>query len=495
MSNGKIWSEIKSNPNLYCWIPVDKKYKPLETVSLSEINVQDVPKPDNFIDRVTEKAELADFHKQKIFQQNFESGADPYSSDEMKKFNLARDFIKKRGLVLYGGSAINMVLPQDQKIYEEGEFPDYDVYSPEPWTNAVEFAQILYDNKYQYVEVKAGIHKGTYKVSANLWPVLDVTFMDKKSFDLLHKVKVDGLYVTAPSRLAEQMYKELSQPFANVTRWPKVAQRLELIEEYNNPLGGDYHCPASLFQGGHKKLDSKHAELLEKVKEYMIKNNLPFSGSQAYNLFLAIAGVKERVLVERYETVCNGANVRIRDMMDKIIKCVDNPKDLHIKSHFIMTRDFNRAYYALLWKDKFLCVMNNIIDVCVPVVDIMGYRVVSIDYLKYKLYHQLAFSPKEDTNRWKCYIKYLDKAQKRYYQENDVSEFDKGPFERFIHTCVGPKINTLKYAILNRIEGIKYGVDCQDRKKDDCNFPCAWSNEKRKCTDIPNSYVLRKTDK
>lgn len=107
------------------------------------------------------------------------------------------------------------------------------------------------------------------------------------------------------------------------------------------------------------------------------------------------------------------------------------------------------------------------------------------------------------TNRvelYKCMIKYIDKAQRRYYKKNKVSAFDNTPFMRFIGKCIGPKRHNLKYSILRRYESdlkkrerVKAGKtyvspQCEGVPEVDCTYPCTWINERNRCEDIPRSY-------
>ena len=73
-------------------------------------------------------------------------------------FDVVRDFIKEKGLKLYGGQAIHEHLSLKGKpIYKDYEFPDYDVFSPDAWNHSRELCDRLYEMGFYLVETKASI--------------------------------------------------------------------------------------------------------------------------------------------------------------------------------------------------------------------------------------------------------------------------------------------------------------------------------------------------
>src|SRR5690606_20137115 len=110
-----------------------------------------------------------------------------------------------------------------------------DFFSPDPWNDATDLADRFHELGYKFVEARAGVHKGTYKVFVNMWPVADITYMPKSEFDKISVKKIRGLNIVSPFKLLESMYKEFSEPYANPTRWPKVAIREKLLQKWIKP--------------------------------------------------------------------------------------------------------------------------------------------------------------------------------------------------------------------------------------------------------------------
>jgi hypothetical protein len=97
--------------------------------------------------------------------------------DVKKIISILEDFLKRKKLVCYGGTAINNILPLEDQFYDKDvEIPDYDFYSPNALDDAKELADIYFKDGFQEVEAKAGVHHGTYKVYVNFMPVADITF-------------------------------------------------------------------------------------------------------------------------------------------------------------------------------------------------------------------------------------------------------------------------------------------------------------------------------
>jgi hypothetical protein len=145
------------------------------------------------------------------------------------------NFIRKRKLVCYGGSAINAILPNSAKFYDEAtELPDYDVFS----TNAIQDAKDLVDVYTQHgfddVEARSGMHVGTFKVFVNFVGILDLTEVPQ---ELFNELKADAIVKrqmlnAPPLYLRMALNLELSRPMGDISRWEKVASRLQLLDKH-----------------------------------------------------------------------------------------------------------------------------------------------------------------------------------------------------------------------------------------------------------------------
>ena len=183
-------------------------------------------------------------------------------SEEMSKRELVRndqidhiigileEFLVRKQLVCYGGTAINNILPTEAQFYNRDvEVPDYDFYSPHALDDAVELADIYYKKGYTEVEAKAGVHYGTFKVFVNFTPIADITYLPETLFKTIQKeaISVAGIKYSPPDFLRMNMYLELSRPKGDVSRWEKVLKRLTILNQYY-PFSVGYNCERVNFQ-------------------------------------------------------------------------------------------------------------------------------------------------------------------------------------------------------------------------------------------------------
>lgn len=160
------------------------------------------------------------------------AAADPITK---KSLSIVEEFLHKHPVMCYGGTAINNLLPKQDRFYDPAvDVPDYDFFSKTPIEHATVLANKLARAGIHNVEVKPGVHAGTFKVFANFVGVADITLIDEAIFDRLWKENYvkDGIHYVSPNFLRMSMYLELSRPRGDVSRWEKVYKRLELLNKH-----------------------------------------------------------------------------------------------------------------------------------------------------------------------------------------------------------------------------------------------------------------------
>ena len=207
------------------------------------------------------------------------------SDDVQKIIDIVEEFIKRKKLVCYGGTAINNILPEEDMFYnKEVEVPDYDFFSQNALDDAKELANIYYKKGFIDVEAKSGQHHGTYKVYVNYMAVVDITHLPKEIFNILKRdaISVAGILYAPPNFLRMSMYLELSRPAGDISRWEKVLKRLALLNK-NYPIT-DINCNDVDFQ---RSMDNKDDEkkIYETVKNTLINQGVVFFGGFANTLY------------------------------------------------------------------------------------------------------------------------------------------------------------------------------------------------------------------
>lgn len=198
------------------------------------------------------------------------------NSDIKKMMGIVYKFMQTHRVLGYGGTALNNLLPKNKQFYDfSKEVPDYDFYSETPQEHSKIIADRLAAEGLANIQVKPGVHLGTFKVFADYIPVADVSTLSKPIFTKLWNDSVikDGVRYVPPNFLRMSVYLELSRPMGNVERWIKVYKRIRLLnEEY--PVV----CPTS-----DEAVNEEYAtpEIREKLEDLMLKNEVVLLGFNA----------------------------------------------------------------------------------------------------------------------------------------------------------------------------------------------------------------------
>jgi len=153
----------------------------------------------------------------------------------IKILSVVREFIQKKRVLCYGGTAINNLLPKEDRFYDPNyDIPDYDFYSEHPQIHALELADIFDRKGFKNIEVKPGAHLLTFKVFVEFTGIADITYLDPAIFRRLWKEDIvrEGIHYVSPNFLRMSMYLELSRPRGDVSRWSKVYGRLMLLNKH-----------------------------------------------------------------------------------------------------------------------------------------------------------------------------------------------------------------------------------------------------------------------
>jgi hypothetical protein len=199
-----------------------------------------------------------------------EAASDP---DVKKMIKIVREFIETHRVMCYGGTAINNLLPPEDQFYDFSiEIPDYDFFSETPQLHAAKLGDRLATAGFASVEVKPGVHLGTFKVFANYIGVADVSHMEVSMFKKLwdEKITKDKISYVSPNFLRMAMYLELSRPKGDVSRWKKVYKRLQLLNKHHPML-----CPA-----GAEKVTEEYVDdtVRDEIRDVLTKENLVLLG-------------------------------------------------------------------------------------------------------------------------------------------------------------------------------------------------------------------------
>jgi hypothetical protein len=384
------------------------------------------------------------------------------NSPEVKHIiSIVENFLRKKQLICYGGTAINNILPkQDQFYNKDVEIPDYDFYSSNALNDAKELTDIYVSNGFQEVEAKSGQHHGTYKVFVNFIPVADITFIPKELFNAIKReaIKVAGILYSPPNLLRMNMFLELSRPSGDTSRWEKVLKRLTLLNKHY-PLSAK-QCSTVNFQ--RQMADSEYANnIYENVQNTLIDQSVVFFGGYALSMYSQYMPKNLRhklqkipdfdVLSEEPMLTAQIVKERLADINVKNVKIIKRPGIGEIIAPH---------YEIKIGKDTIVFIYEPLACHSYNIVKEGGYdvKIATIDtMLSFWLAFLYANRPYYDKDRILCMSKYLFDVQ----EKNRLAQ--RGLLKRFSINCMGHQ-ETVEEMRAEKAE--KYN-ELKDKKKSD----------------------------
>lgn len=350
-------------------------------------------------------------------------------SPETKKIiKTVEQFIQKNQCVVYGGTAINNILPKTDQFYDyDYELPDYDFFHPD----ALELAKKLadeYSNKgFDNVEAKSGVHHGTYKVFVNNLGVADITYLHPELYKKIkgQAIKKEGILYAPANFLRQSMYLELSRPMGDVTRWEKVLKRLNLLNK-NYPLKNKECVLQRRFSSRRKE-----PELFSLTKAELIKEGVVFIGGYANAIYTTFSASPQLQNVPDFD-VLSTTPLKTAQSVVKILKKAGY--DVSMQEHDAIG-ELVAKHYSILVDDEYIafvfepsaCHSYNVIKE-----NGKSLKIGTIDtLLSYYLAFMYADRDYFDDNRLLCLSSVLFQVQ----QENRLTQ--KEVLRRFVLECYG----------------------------------------------------------
>ena len=359
------------------------------------------------------------------------------SEDVQKIIDIVEEFIKRKKEICYGGTAINNILPEEDRFYnKEVEIPDYDFFSQTALEDAKELANIYYKKGFIDVEAKSGQHHGTYKVYVNYMAVADITHLPKEIFQALKQdaISVGGILYAPPNFLRMSMYLELSRPAGDISRWEKVLKRLTLLNK-NYPIT-DIDCNNVDFQ---REMEDRENEdkIFETVKNTLINQGVVFFGGFANTLYSQYMPANLRKKLEKIadfdvlsnnpETTAEVIKERLDDNGITNVKIIKQPAVGEIVPEHYEVRvgkDSVLFIYKPIGCHSYNVLMMSGKKVKVATIDTMLSLYLAFLYANKPYYNQFI-------DRILCMSKFLFDVQ----QKNRLAQ--KGLLKRFSITCYG----------------------------------------------------------
>jgi len=310
---------------------------------------------DNIIKKYEKKAELAYIKK----------------TNKLKR--IIKKFIIENKLILYGGSAIDTLLPNDKKIYKKTEtLFDYDVYSYNAYEYGIKLVQLLIKHKYKYVQLReATTTQNTFKVFIENLPVFDITNLPVEIFELYKKYskKKQQMLVIGPEIIIRDMCSQLSQPHISYFRLEKTYERYNIFESVYGV--NKYVKNINLIEPNDNELEILNILLKEcKNKGYPI---LGYYGLQLLNDKKTFYSI-------------DGKNSYLSFFSKDLKKIIEKLKKYDI------TIEKNNNFTTLQYNNKNICDIYDSSKLCVSYCSKKGFNILTIFGIKYFMYNNLISS-------------------------------------------------------------------------------------------------------
>jgi hypothetical protein len=345
--------------------------------------------------------------------------------------HIVKTFIQENELILYGGTAINDILPIDSQFYNNSTIPDYDMYSVNAVKTAKDLADLYKKKGFADVEAKAGVHFGTYKVFVNFIPIADITYLHRDIFSKLklNSFKIGGLSYANPEYLRMAMYLELSRPQGDITRWDKVFKRLVLLNTHYPQIRSD----TSLTSFTTTKSIMYVSNTYNIIQQFIVDNKCVIIGCYAINLIKQSYKGTGKLLkyIPYFEILSQKSRKHADTLLQNLKKLKINCKLIrHSKVGDIIPEHFEiqinnlpiifiyqtmacHSYNTILKKNKIICVAS--IETMI------------------QLYLSFMYSPKNHHNTEHI----LNITEFLFYTLQKFRTENKGLLKRFSTMCVG----------------------------------------------------------
>lgn len=330
-----------------------------------------------------------------------------------KIFEIVEQFIKKKKLILYGGYALNLILPKNKKIYREYTNADFDCYSYSAKIDAILLAKKLKRMKYKLIKVKLAKHENTYKLYVGTLNVLDITQLDKIIYDIfikIHKyekhnnllIHYDDSFNIIPLYLMKRnMHYELARPEGSYYRWEKIYNRSNILDKVYftknfNELRSN--CKLNINDNTYLKIPNEWNNCINQLLSYIKKNNCPIIDNYAIKL---INNITDKnccrintysnilvILTKKYKKTCNDIIKIINNTIDKKkYKILKQDKTYTTSSVDILETRYRVGLEDISTKKRVsLISIINVANNCFSIQKIKGYTVGSIDTILCFLY-------------------------------------------------------------------------------------------------------------
>jgi hypothetical protein len=359
-------------------------------------------------------------------------------------FDEAIKYIKKRKILLYGGMAINDLLPKKDKIYPVDSLPDIDIFSENGKKQSEDIVKYFIKKGYNKLTTNSSdaLHVGTYKVFVDSVQVFDVTTVSKRAFKRLSENSVigdSGIRIVNPQFLRLSLHMIMSQSH-DARRWTKVFNRLIVFyKEY----------PPKQCKNTHTNKDTKtktnedsltlttlhfiSEDIIKKIYTFISNKNLVLFGMNEIQLYMKNQSGKAYLPANsKIAPVQIIAQSNILDLAHSIVNHLNMPSFSISK---IYTADEFIPEHIIIKYNTHPCVEIYNAPVCMTYIEYKNMKIASIHTI-IRMYLSMVLSTythfENESHSLECLVNMLS-----IIQQNMIGSRKK-IFQQLLEQCYGP---------------------------------------------------------
>lgn len=148
-----------------------------------------------------------------------------------KLYDLAIDVIGNFNVLMYGGTAINDILPDKLQFYDKTELPDIDIFCSFKTYKLIskKLLKVFFLNGNEITTIREALHEHTYKLMVDGLHIIDISVIEQEFFNTLSKNKIKTsfkkIYSVNIDYLKYSLHTMIAQPLQS-HNWIKIFERM-----------------------------------------------------------------------------------------------------------------------------------------------------------------------------------------------------------------------------------------------------------------------------
>lgn len=290
------------------------------------------------------------------------------------------EFLYENKCILYGGLAIDTLMPRSKKIYTKYTLPDFDCYHHNALVISKKLADYLSKKGYTLVMVKKGVlFDKTYRIYANTVAVADITAIPKVFYQSLirNASDINGRFVIQKEFLRYSLHWEFAKPKSSSWRWNKLYTRY--VSTYNELKLSSNTVNSKMSLQEYPNIHP----MFEMMQDFTLSSSFIHNGIQRY--LKGVLPLQWSNAFGVYQYLVNDVSEFKNDLEKFVTRKLGSSAKVTQVSHVAMLFSVPDMYYFKLVRKNepsiMLCSVYNLQNVCISYIKINKEKIAVIDFI------------------------------------------------------------------------------------------------------------------